>query len=537
MTSEPPTESVGRSRPAAEGRRAALGIPAEAAAAPPSPEAHAKHDDLLQALAHIPDLHPEQAAAAGQNPSGVWYDSGPFVEPVTNLDTPAAPDTVATDGDNPPPTPGRRARPEAPGPDGPPHWRALILFVAMALLVAAIPALGYAGYRLVGSSRDGRFKSQVTNARDPGYEAQVEPTPTAAVIQYGPTGAPVAVTFLSLTTPKGGGGVVFFPLGTEVPAPQGGINRLSDTYPVLQPDAPAVRDRTVAGVAALLDLGIEDVAEVDDARLAALAAPVAPIAIDNPEPIVLADGTRIKAGPAAITAAQVGPYLAATRPGESETAKLDRSQVLWTAWLAQIRSSTSAAPVGGEITTGLGRYLVRLAKAPVDFQTLPVTPDPNPALGQGESLAPDTNAIRALVTQVVPSPTPTGPPGFRFRVRLLEGVAPGPVPTALSRQIVNLGGTVTIVGNGPTFGQDRTTIVYADRKQQMLATYVLKAIGGTGKAYFEPSAPDSSDFTIVLGRDVMQRLQTDASSTTTATAPGPVATLGGAEPTITNRGD
>ena len=52
--------------------------------------------------------------------------------------------------------------------------------VALVLLVLAIPALVFAGLRIILDSTDGQLVRRVTDPTAPGYEAVLEPTPTAA---------------------------------------------------------------------------------------------------------------------------------------------------------------------------------------------------------------------------------------------------------------------------------------------------------------------------------------------------------------------
>jgi hypothetical protein len=76
--------------------------------------------------------------------------------------------------------------------------------------------------------------------------------------------------------------------------------------------------------------------------------------------------------------------------------------------------------------------------------------------------------------------------------------------------VVQIGGAVTVVGNGPSFGRDDTTIIFADPELRGYAELLVAALGG-GVPRLDPEAEDSVGLTVILGRDVID----DASATTT----------------------
>ena len=93
-------------------------------------------------------------------------------------------------------------------------------------LIAAIPVLG-CGRAPPHLGEQGRHlqRRPPDAGRTPGFEAQVEPTPTAVAIQYDDDNMPNAVTFLRPSGPDGGGSVIFVPLDTEVQEPRPGVDR------------------------------------------------------------------------------------------------------------------------------------------------------------------------------------------------------------------------------------------------------------------------------------------------------------------------
>lgn len=474
---------------------------------------------------------------------------------IAPLDAPAAPDRSTTDdlsgddlsGDDvfvpragpevPDPAPGAEDRPpmavaRALPPDAPewlvaaaeveqrsaaarvaarrpptPTWRRVGFGALVVLLIAAIPVLGRIGYGLVTESTDGEFSSSMKSPTDPGYETEVVSTPTQIVLHNDADGRPVAATVMSLSGVDGGGAVIFVPLAAEVRGePAFGVDRLSRAYDVLSVRPPDGRKQVAVQVGSLLNVGIDGVVEVDDRGWAQLIDPVAPLAINNPDPVEI-DGRRFESGPIELGADDVGPYLAATRDGESAFNALVRHELVWTAWLDAVAESDRDDVVPGESSTGIGLFARSLAAGPVTYSIVPTTPDrDDPTL-----LRVDFNTLDAMVLAAVPSPDPALP-GSRATVRLLNGVSADAIPEGIIQTVVQIGGSISVIGNGPSFDRDETTIVYALPDSRGYAELLQAALGG-GTVRHDREAPDSVTLTVILGRDVI-----DQASATTTTA-------------------
>lgn len=394
----------------------------------------------------------------------------------------------------------------------PPAWRRAGFAALVIVLLGAIPVLGRIGYQLVSESTDGRFTSSVKSPTDPGYETEVVSTPTMILLQTDADGRPVAATFLALSGLDGGGSVIFVPLETAVRTPAYGVDRISRAFDVLA-DRPADGRKQVAvQVSSLLNVGIDSVVEVDDRGWAQLVEPVAPLTVNNPDPLVTVDGVELPSGPLELSADQVGPYLAASREGEPAVNALVRHELVWEAWLSAIAESNRDDVVPGESSSGIGLFARSLADGPVTFSIVPTRPDPDHSV----RLQPDTNALAAMVLAAVPSPDPASP-GSRATVRLLNGVAPDPIPAGIIQTVVQAGGSVQVIGNGPSFGRDETTIVYSDPHWAGHAELLQVALGG-GTVRHDTEAQDSVALTVILGSDVIDRA--DVTTTTAAVASG-----------------
>lgn len=574
MTSEPRRTSA-RSRPDASFRRRALIVegspgpsgqsgPEEGTDAPADRSAPARGESFRQALSRIPDLSADAPDAdadadAEQGDDGrdgsdegravsapgarSSYEDGPDVEHVTTGEPvwtaargsdadvltslwragsaqgtatpPAAPAAV--------PAPPRRAigrRGTTSVPPRSPGWRRAAFAALSVLLVASIPVLAGTGYRLVTESTDGKLGASGTAPTEPGYEELVESTPTALVVQTAADGSLVGVTFMALGATDGGGSVVFLPVETLLADPAFGITKLASSFEIdrTRPEAASIAAQEVGKI---LNVGIDEVIELDDQGWSNVVAPVAPFTIDNLDTLDV-DGLALETGTVSLGADLVGRYLGARQVGEDELARIARQEQVWRGWLQAVASSELTDAVPGESSSGMGLFARTLAEGPVAYSALPGETETGTASGY----RPSQDAVVALVADTVPAPDP-GTPGSRRTVRLLNGVEAGPIPVGLSRRIASLGGSVTVVGNGPSFGRDETSIVFANPDQEGYANVLKTALGATGSVRLDREAPDNLDITVVLGSDVLGDLAAvdpdggpATAAPTTTTTPG-----------------
>lgn len=558
MTSEEPPSPSRPVRPGAAARRRALGVEGSTASSPAP-----VRESFADSLARIPDLAaddaevldgfriafaapvaaPEAAPAPGPasseppaTPPSVADEAAPD-RPAQRSPSPAEgsppvaavaaarPDALAdslpAETASPPPAAGRvRQAGGSSGRPPVPMWRRVGFAVVLLGLVASIPALGYAGLQVIKDSTAGNVKGTNLSPTDPGYEAQVDPTPTALAIQYDDKGLPNGLTFLALGGADGGGAVIFVPLDTAVTEPSFGVDRLRTAYNVVADTPTLARERLASQTGRVLNVGVEEIIDLSNSGWEQLVAPVAPLKIDNPDAIDIGGGVVIPSGPTELTAAQVGPYLAASLPKESDLNRLNRHSVVWSAWLAAVKASGRDDAVPGETTAGIGRFARALAAGPVSYDTLPVKQTSD----QPVTFTAEKAAVNDLITSTVAAPT-GAVPGGRFTVRMLNGVAAESIPGELVRQVVSRGGSVTILGNGPAFGTDKTEVVYANPDNKQLAKLIAASLGATGKVRLDREAPDTVDLTIVLGKDVLG--DATGAGSPGATAPAASTTAGG----------
>jgi len=368
--------------------------------------------------------------------------------------------------------------------------------LALLLLVGAVPTLGWVGLTLIRDSKAGTLTTRVSDPRAPGYEAIVDPTPTALLVQKDAKGHLVSLTFVALGGSQGGGSLVFLPIDLAVEKPAYGIDRFLTAY------NSGGEPRLVGMVGDSLNIGLGDVIDVDDASWAALTAKSAPIRFTNPDTVV-SGSLRFPAGPIALRPNEVGPYLAAkVDRNESDLNRLNRHQLFWQAWLKSIGPSPSAGAVPGEMRSGIGFFVRTLAAGPVRSEPLPVKAQGTPLYQGGQVFFPLVGQVRKDLTAMVPYPTAPSP-GARVSVRLLNGADGDPIPSTIVQKLVLEGAAVTVVGNDRRFNRRETVIQYRDPAEQERAKRMRVALGGHGKVRFSPQGSDAVDVTIVLGRDLL----------------------------------
>ena len=96
------------------------------------------------------------------------------------------------------------------------RWWRIGYPIALVLLVLAIPALVFAGLRVILDSTDGQLVRRVDDPNDPGYEAVVVKTPTDVVVAVDEDGKLDSITLLAQSSDSAGG-IMSIPAGTLVP--------------------------------------------------------------------------------------------------------------------------------------------------------------------------------------------------------------------------------------------------------------------------------------------------------------------------------
>jgi hypothetical protein len=366
----------------------------------------------------------------------------------------------------------------------------------LVVAVLAVPALVWTGTRIVLGSSEGEIVRTVTDPALPGWEAIVDPTPVLALASVDTDGTLDSVTVLSLPGDNSGA-VVQIPAGTALGVPGIGSIPLG----VIYAEAGDSRLETLrASLEAMLGIGIPEIELIEPEEWASLVGPVAPLAINNPDPVVAPDSGEILFPKAAIdlAASEVWSYISTRNPDESDLNRMIRIEEFWRAWLARVATDPDGeATVPGEIESGLGLFVRRLAKGQADIRTLPVIGEAIDGRPDA-AFRPEPDEVRALIELVVPFPA--GPEGTRVRVTVLDGTGELDHGVAAAVLLAAAGGQIDKVGNANTFEVSTTQITYYDDVIRPRVEALRDALG-MGEIIRSEELNSAADVVVVLGED------------------------------------
>jgi LytR cell envelope-related transcriptional attenuator len=365
------------------------------------------------------------------------------------------------------------------------NWRRAGFVAVEVGLILAIPFVAAAGFRAVLNTTEGRAVDPELDPGEPGYEAFVEPTPTALLLGTdGPTLSWIAFAALGGEGARGGS-LLLVPPGTHSVDPVGAGRTLAAVY--AEDGLAAVE----ASTAAVLGTGVSEVVTVEPERLAGLVAPVSPLNVANPD-----DVEGFEAGDVALDGSGVVRFLGARDPGSSDLARLARHELLWRAWIDAVAASSNPDAVPGEAAAGVGRFVRGLAAGASTIEVIPVGEDAD------GTFVVDPVAVADLIEDRVPFPVAAFP-GARPRVRVLDGVGAPGLAARVAREAVRAGGQVTVLGNADEFGATTSAIVYYDPAVSPSAEVLADALGtGPPERRTGPNPDDLVDLTVVAGTDL-----------------------------------
>lgn len=371
----------------------------------------------------------------------------------------------------------------------------MVFAVLLVGLVVSIPVLGYVGYEVARDSRQGQVINPVTDPAAPGFEAVVDATPTMLVADTDAEGALNGITLLSMHGGDEGGSIVSVPVGTLVELPLTEIGRADfrQIFEISELDGLDQRVET------MVTASMQETTQIGVDQWETLVAPVGPLLIDNPAPIVDAFGGQVFAqGQVEVAPDQVGLFLTGGGPFDGGMTRTDRQLAFWEAWTAKVEESGSPDAVPGETDRGLGRFVRGLASGPRDLAGFPVVAVPIPGAAAADTtiFEPDEAAIADFTATVVPFPVGVG----RSRTRILDGVGERGLASQAANLIVPAGAEITTVGNDDEFGQATTRVIYFDDADEPRAQAFRDALG-VGEVVEGEAGSESIDVTVILGED------------------------------------
>lgn len=320
---------------------------------------------------------------------------------------------------------------------------------------------------------------------------EVVAVPPVLVAQRDAAGKATSLFVLSPAA-AGGGTIVLLPPGTMTEVVSLGLEPVSRSLELGGPT------RLQATVENLLGVAMGGTAVLDDAGLAALLAPVGPLAVDVPQRVEQVDPTgRVQvlyeAGPVTVAPADVPRFLA-VKGRSTDLARLARHQKFLEAWIAAVDERPDAAPTQ---PPALAKAFDALVAGTVRTRVLPVEAF-GTAGAEGELYRVRATELAAMLAAAFP-PAAGTTAGPRPRVQILNGTGAVGLAEAV-RNTLGAGFDVRLTGNAATFDQAGTAVVYYDRAKEAMARRVRDALG-VGSLVFSRNPLDVVDVTIIVGKD------------------------------------
>jgi hypothetical protein len=372
--------------------------------------------------------------------------------------------------------------------------------VVSVVCVGVLVTLAWEGYQTSLDIRGG-VESKVTDPSKPGYEAQVQPTPTHLLISTTP-GGKVGDAYLVVEGNGGSGGTVLFIPGLVVVRVDGEPFNLADLA-----DRKGI-GAVVDAIQRTLGIGVTNAVEVSPDVLKRLVEPAGALAVQNPDALGgsgSGGGTTFPAGDIEVRPDQVAEYLSILDVGESIVDRPVRAAELWESWISRLATDRAAVPsdvTAPSIADGdpvdVASIIGGLAKGQVSYQQLPVDRLEVPNSGGFAVYQPDAAGIADSISRIVPFPT-SAFAGQRTRVRLLRGTTDEHATLRAAQPLVAAGGEILVLGNASSFRVATTRVEYNAPGQKSVAQEMAKRLG-VGEAT-AGSESDAVDVTVIIGAD------------------------------------
>ncbi|MEZ5170259.1 MAG: LytR C-terminal domain-containing protein [Acidimicrobiia bacterium] len=323
--------------------------------------------------------------------------------------------------------------------------------------------------------------------------AAVEETTTHLIGSVDPDGT-ASLLVLVGENADGGPSLLLVPVGTQVEVPSLGPRPLREV-PVEVGEPGGLLPLSVSNA-----LGVRsgDATMVPTLDLSATLAAVPAVDVRLREPVTIdTDDGRVSfpAGNQTISGQDAGRLL--LLPGEgSELDDLVTAQAVLEGLLAAMSADTGVADGVLAGAPGL-EPLVEAAAGGVHVETLPVEPVGS---GDDERFRLRDDDIPATLDSLFPGAV-MAPDGSRPRVELRNGAGLVGVTAGVAEALMPLGVEVTLTGNIPGFGIEKTSVAYHRDENREAAQEIAGILGGAPVGKADPEL-GSVDVTVVIGADI-----------------------------------
>lgn len=415
----------------------------------------------------------------------------------TLRERPAPPDVSRTGGDEPvvhPGTSGGRPTPEAASLPRRSRRQLrrrrrrirLALLVGLALVLTAAAAMGVV--RLTDRSR------QPGSAPATPEPVVVDESSTSLIGSVDPDGT-ASLLFLAGEDAGGDPSLLLVPVGTQVEVPSLGPQPLREV-PVEVGDQAGLLPLSVSNA-----LGVRsgDAAMVSTLDLSATLAAIPAVDVRLREPVTLdtPDGrATFPAGDQTISGQAAGRLL--LLPGEgSELDDLVTAQAVLEGLLAAMSADSGVADGIVAAAPGLAPFVDAASGGDVHVETLPVEPVGS---GDDERFRLRDDDVPATLDRLFPGAVMVTD-GARPRVELRNGAGLVGVTAGVAEALMPLGVEVTLTGNIPGFGVEKTSVAYHRDENRNAAEEISEILGGAPVGRADPEL-GSVDVTVVIGADI-----------------------------------
>ncbi|HEX4904566.1 MAG TPA: LCP family protein [Acidimicrobiales bacterium] len=277
--------------------------------------------------------------------------------------------------------------------------------------------------------------------------------------------------------------IVHVPPGTLVEVPSLGLASLQEA-------AEAGGDDLLRqSLENLLGARLDEVIDVDPARLAAMLTDAGPLDVAVADPVQARSASGrvevlIPSGSFTILPENALGFLEPVGDG-SALERIVRHQLFWSAYLAAVDDTQSDA-------------VAALSGVDARHRVLPVEVVSEV---EGEELyRVDADGLDELVRRVLPDAAP--PDGTRIRVRILNGAGTPGLAQEVQPLLVDIGAEVTLSGNADRFDYATTQVVYYEDEDLESARAVAEALG-VGEVVKSRTPLAVVDVTVVVGADFL----------------------------------
>ena len=376
------------------------------------------------------------------------------------------------------------------------------------VFIALLAGLAWVGYQ--SSLRiTGGGTAKVTDPNEPGYVAEVKPTPVDMVAVTNTAGELASVLIVTAGADGKGGSISALPFQVVVPAADG-----TDPQWLSVAFANGGLDGLRQQLGQAMTFGFTSAEQVPATTIEALARLAGPITITNVDNLIKSNKEGLaatdpanetvvyRAGPLTLQPDEIVDFLGFAGADDSPVNQILRQQAVWEALLNGLKGKDlSGIEAGGSAgegeEPGFASVLPALLSGNVTYEPVPLEQVPVPGMYLSV-YRPDPAALPAYVARTVPFPTAASP-GQRARVRLLNGTTDKNATLLVAPKVVAAGGEISLLGNAESFEEPATQVQYVVPEAKPAAEAIAAALGV--KATEAPATAGSVDVNVIVGGD------------------------------------